>query len=212
MRVWDAPIRLFHWAIVVLVAFSYVSAKKGWMDLHFLSGYAILTLLLFRLVWGFVGSDTARFASFLGSPLAGVRHLAQFARREPDIQIGHNAAGGWMVLVMLLLLAVQAGSGLFATDDVVSVGPLGQFVSNDVSEKLTSIHAFNFNLILGAIALHVLAIAAYAAIKRHNLLRPMITGKKRLPAATRAPRMARNWLAVVVLLCAAGVVALVARI
>jgi cytochrome b len=212
MRVWDVPIRLFHWVIVLLVAFSYVSAKKGWMDLHFLSGYAILTLLLFRLVWGFVGSDTARFASFLGNPLAGVQHLAQFARREPDIQIGHNAAGGWMVLIMLLLLAVQAGTGLFATDDVVSQGPLQQFVSGDVSEKLTWVHSFNFNLILGAIILHVLAITAYAVIKRQNLVRPMITGKKRLPAATRAPRMARNWLALVVFLCAAGVVALVVRI
>jgi cytochrome b len=212
MRVWDAPIRLFHWVIVLLVAFSYVSAKKGWMDLHFLSGYAILTLLLFRLVWGFVGSDTARFSSFLGNPLAGLRHLAQFTRREPDIQIGHNAAGGWMVLIMLLLLAVQAGTGLFATDDVVSVGPLQQFVSTDVSEKVTSVHAFNFNLILGAIILHVLAITAYAVVKRQNLVRPMITGKKRLPAATRAPRIARNWLALVVFLCAAGVVALVVRI
>jgi len=212
MRVWDAPIRLFHWAMVLLVAFSYVSAKKGWMDLHFLSGYAILTLLLFRLVWGFVGSQTARFASFLGNPLDGLRHLARFTRREPDIQIGHNAAGGWMVLVMLLLLAVQAGTGLFATDDVVSVGPLGQFVSTEVSEKLTSVHSFNFNLILGAIVLHVLAILAYAVIKRHDLVRPMITGKKRLPAATRAPRIARNWLALVVLLCAGGVVALVARL
>jgi len=212
MRVWDAPIRLFHWAIVLLVAFSYVSAHEGWMDWHFLSGYAILTLLLFRLVWGFVGSETARFRTFLGSPLEGLRHLARFGQREPDVQIGHNAAGGWMVLVMLLLLAAQAGTGLFSTDDIFSHGPLAKFVSDDLSEQLSTIHRYNFDFILAAISLHVVAIIAYAVVKRHDLIRPMLTGKKRLPAATRAPRIAGSWLAVLVFLCAAGVVALVVRI
>jgi cytochrome b len=212
MRVWDLPIRLFHWAIVLLVAFSYVSAHYGWMEYHFLSGYSILTLLLFRLVWGFVGSETARFRSFLVSPLRGLGHLTRFGRREPDNQIGHNEAGGWMVLAMLLLLLAQAGTGLFATDDALSQGPLAQFVSTDTSEKLSTVHSINFNLILGAIALHVLAIIAYAVVKRQDLVRPMLTGKKRLPAATRAPRIAGSWLAFLVLLCAAGVVALVARI
>ena len=209
MRVWDAPTRLFHWLIVVLVGFSYLSAREGWMQLHFLGGYATLTLLLFRLVWGFVGSETSRFSRFLRSPLAGLQHLRKFGRREPDTEIGHNAAGGWMVLVLLLLLLGQALSGLFATDDISAQGPLAGLISTELSDRISSLHAFNFNLILAAIALHVLAILAYAAIRRQNLLRPMLTGKKRLPAATRPPRMASPVLALLVLLCAAGVVALV---
>lgn len=210
MRVWDAPVRLVHWLLVLLVAASYVTAKVGWIKLHFLSGYSILALLIFRVIWGFVGSDTARFRRFLVSPVLGLQHLTHLPRREPDNQIGHNAAGGWMVLVMLLLLLFQAGSGLFSTDDIAADGPLAQYIGTDASERVTSLHAFNFNLILAAIGLHVLAIVAYAVVKRHDLIRPMITGKKRLPAATRPPRMASSVLALLVFLCAAGAVALVA--
>ena len=115
VRVWDAPTRLFHWAIVVLLCISWLTESRGWMELHFLAGYSVLALLLFRVVWGFVGSDTARFTHFLSSPLAALQHLAQLHRREPDTEIGHNAAGGWMVLLMLVLLAVQVGTGLSPT-------------------------------------------------------------------------------------------------
>ena len=206
MRVWDLPTRLFHWAIVLLVATSYLTYRFDEMRYHLLSGYAMLTLLLFRLAWGFVGSDTARFARFLKSPMAGFRHLAQFRRREPDDEIGHNAAGGWMVLVMLGLLAAQVATGLFSNDDVVTQGPLAQFVGKSTSDRLSGWHALNFNLLLGAIGLHVLAIAAYAAVKRHNLLRPMITGRKRLPGQTRQPRMASSLLAAALVVLAAVLV------
>jgi cytochrome b len=195
MKVWDAPTRLFHWALVLLVATSYASIQLNWMQIHFLSGYSVLTLLLFRIAWGFVGSDTARFSRFVKSPLAAVRSLATFGRREPDDQIGHNAAGGWMVLLMLVLIAVQVCTGLFANDDILVDGPLRHLITKAQSDQITAIHAFNFNLLLGAIGLHVLAILAYAVVKRHNLLRPMITGRKRLPGATRQPRMASPLLA-----------------
>jgi cytochrome b len=202
MRVWDAPTRLFHWAIVLLVATSYVSIQKSWMQVHFLSGYAMLTLLLFRVAWGFIGSDTARFGRFLKSPAAVVRSLAKFGRRETDDQIGHNAAGGWMVLVMLVLLAVQAGTGLFSNDDVLVDGPLRHLITKARSDQISAIHSFNFNLLLGVIGLHVLAILAYAVVKRQNLLRPMITGRKRLPGATRQPRMASPLLALALVVLA----------
>ena len=208
MRVWDAPTRLFHWAIVLLVAFSYTTVQLGWMKLHFVSGYAILTLLLFRLVWGFVGSDTARFRSFLVSPLKSLTHLAHFTRREVDNQVGHNAAGGWMVLFLLLVLAVQVATGLFSSDDDLNEGPLAKYVGDHASGRLSHLHSLNFNLILGLSILHVLAVIAYAAVKRHDLVRPMITGKKRMPAAMRPPRMASSLLALLVLLCAAGLVTL----
>jgi cytochrome b len=208
VRVWDAPTRLFHWAIALLVGFSWFSMHESWMELHFLSGYTILALLLFRLVWGFIGSDTARFGRFLASPAAAFRHLAHIHRREPDAEIGHNAAGGWMVLLMLALLLVQVGSGLFANDDIMNEGPLAHLVGKSRSDWFTNIHSINFTLIEIAVAAHVVAVLAYAVLKRQDLVRPMVTGSKRLPAGLRAPRMASLWLAIAVLAVAAGCVAL----
>jgi cytochrome b len=199
MRIWDLPTRLFHWVLVVLIFTSWLSAWRGWMRSHVICGLTILALLLFRLIWGFIGSDTARFSHFLKSPLEAVRHLIHLARREPDHETGHNAAGGWMVILMLALLCVQVGTGLCANDDVLTEGPLARIVGKERSDWLTHIHYLNFTLIEIVIALHVLAIIAYRVLKGHNLLRPMITGKKRLPGATRAPRMMHPILALVAL-------------
>ncbi len=209
VRVWDAPTRLFHWALVVLVATSFTCAKLGWMEQHFLSGYAILSCLLFRLVWGLVGSDTARFARFLASPAAALRHLRHLRRREPDTEIGHNAAGGWMVMLMLALLGVQAGTGLFANDDAISEGPLYRYVGKDLSDRITGWHNRNFKLILAAVAVHLLAILVYAVFKRQDLLRPMLTGRKDLPVGTTPPRMRSPALAAVLFALAVAVVLLV---
>ncbi len=148
MRVWDAPTRLFHWTVVLLVIVSYTSVRLDRMDLHMLSGYAMAALLLFRLAWGFIGSDTSRFSRFLKSPVAGLQHLAHFARREPDTEIGHNAAGGWMVLAMLACLGVQVGTGLFSNDDVLTKGPLAYHVSKATSDWLSHIHSINFYVLL----------------------------------------------------------------
>ncbi len=206
MKVWDAPTRLFHWAVVVLIACSYASIQFDRLDLHFLSGYALLTLLLFRLAWGFVGSETSRFSQFLRSPVAAFSHLRDFGKREPDDQVGHNAAGGWMVLVLLGDIALQVGLGLFSNDDVLVDGPLRHLISKQLSDRLTSLHALNFNVLLGLMALHVVAITAYAAVKKHNLLRPMITGRKRLPGATRQPRMAPSLVALLLVVLSACLV------
>lgn len=203
MRVWDAPTRLFHWAIVILIAVSYVSMQIDWTQVHYWSGYTMLTLLLFRLVWGFVGSETSRFGKFIRSPVAGLAHLATFGKREPDREIGHNAAGGWMVLLMLLALALQASTGLFAGDPIEGGGPFIEQVAAPTQKLVTRIHHINFNVILGLIGLHILAVLAYAAVKRHDLVRPMITGKKRLPANMRQPRFTSPLLAVVIVACAA---------
>jgi cytochrome b len=210
LRVWDAPIRLFHWSMVLLFVCAYATSQLNWMELHLLTGYAILALLIFRLAWGVVGSETARFASFVASPMAGLRHLQHFREREPDTQVGHNAAGGWMVLVMLALVAIQVGTGLFANDDGAIEGPLMRHVGKPNSDLLSAVHSLVFDFLLAAVILHVLAVIAYAVVKRHDLVRPMITGKKRLPAATRAPRLASPLRALLVLLLAvAAVVALV---
>ncbi len=207
MRVWDAPTRLFHWAVVALIVFSYISAQLEWSQLHFLSGYTMLTLLLFRLVWGVVGSETSRFRNFLRSPVAGLRHLAQFAGpRAPDTEIGHNAAGGWMVLFLLAVLLFQVGTGLFAGYDKGPLGQLGHHLSIAGGIWSASAHRLSFWVIAGLSALHVVVIGAYAVIKRHNLVGPMITGKKRLPATMRQPRFASPWLAGAILCGSAAVV------
>jgi cytochrome b len=207
MRVWDAPTRLFHWLLVGLVVFSYVSIRLNWLDWHIRSGEAILTLLIFRLVWGVVGSRTSRFASFLRSPLSALRHLAAFGRREPDTEVGHNAAGGWMVLVLLAALVVQVVSGLLAYDtDAFVGGPLTHLVPEATGTRALALHHLSFTVLEIVVALHVLAVIFYAVIKRHNLVRPMITGKKRLPAATPAPRMASPTLAAAILLAASVLV------
>ena len=199
MRIWDLPIRLFHWAIVALLLLSWLSAHEDWMRIHVLSGLSVLTLLLFRLMWGFIGSDSARFSYFLKSPVEAFRHLLKLHRREPDTEVGHNAAGGWMVLVMLALLFVQIATGLCANDDVLTDGPLVPIIGKERSDYLTHIHHINFTLIEILVALHVLAIITYRVLKGHNLLWPMITGKKRLPGATPAPRMMHPLLALIVL-------------
>jgi len=209
MRVWDLPTRVLHWLIVVLVAASYLTQRLGRMNLHLLLGYTMLTVLLFRLAWGFVGSETSRFGKFLRSPLAGLQHLRRLHRAEPDNEVGHNAAGGWMVLALLALLAAQVGTGLFANSDVYFVeGPLAKHVSHRTSDLLSSVHATLFYVLLAAIVLHVAVVGVYAFVKRQNLVRPMITGKKMLPAATRAPRMAKLPLALAVLAAAVVLVLL----
>jgi cytochrome b len=212
MKVWDLPVRLFHWVLVVLILCAWATQEWDRMNWHKWVGYSILTVLLFRLVWGFVGSDTARFGRFLRSPVAAFRHLAHLGRREPDREIGHNAAGGWMVLVMLALIGVQAGTGLFANDlddGGETEGPLMHLVSKERSNWLDKIHSLNFNLIEAVIVLHVLAIVVYAVLKRHDLVRPMVTGTKLMPTDVAAPRIVRPVWALLVLVVAACVVAVV---
>jgi cytochrome b len=203
IRVWDAPTRLFHWAIVILLGLSWLTESRGWMELHFLSGYSVIALLLFRVSWGFVGSETARFSHFIRGPIAALRHLAHLHRREPDTAIGHNAAGGWMVLAMLAMLAVQVATGLCANDDGDTEGPLFKYVGKDRSDWLSHIHAVNFKVIQVAVLLHIVAILIYLGLKRHDLVRPMITGRKHLPEALQPPRLASPLRAVVLFAVAA---------
>jgi cytochrome b len=207
MRVWDGPIRLFHWGVVALVFTSWLTQHENWMAAHLIAGYTMFAALLFRLAWGVIGSDTARFRNFLRSPLAAFGHLRRFARPEPDREIGHNAAGGWMVLALLLLLAVQVGTGLCTNNQVDVEGPLAQFVGQDWSDWLTHVHAATFKAIEAAVLLHVAAVLAYALLKRQDLVRPMITGRKLLPATMPPPRLRSPLLALLVLAVAGGIVA-----
>jgi cytochrome b len=187
--VWDAPVRVFHWLIVALVAAAYVTWRLNWMVWHGWVGEAVLALLLFRLLWGFLGGETARFSRFLTSPRAAVQHLKYAFRREPDRQVGHNPAGSWMVLLLLALLLAETLTGLYVANDIADEGPLTEVIPAWVANAIESAHSILWHVLLAAILLHVLAIAGFAAFKGQNLLRPMITGTKVLPANVAAPRI-----------------------
>jgi len=205
--VWDIPTRLFHWLVAALVATAYVTWRLNWMNWHVRAGYAVLAAVLFRLLWGFFGSDTTRFARFVAGPGAAARHLAHALRREPDRQVGHNAAGGWMVLLFLLLLLAETLTGLYVNNDVADEGPLTELTPASVANAITALHWIIWDALLAAIVLHVLAIIAYAVVKRHNLVTPMITGRKSLPVSVPAPHMTGSVRALILLGCSALAVA-----
>ena len=190
VRVWDLPVRLFHWLIVALVAAAYATWRLNWMVWHGWIGDLTLALVLFRLLWGFLGSETARFSQFLTSPRIALQHLKYIFLREPDRQVGHNPAGGWMVLLLLALLLAEALTGIYIANDIADVGPLTGMVSAAAADAIDASHAIIWNVLLAAIALHVLAIAGYAAVKGQDLVRPLITGMKTLPEPVTEPRMA----------------------
>ena len=208
--VWDMPTRLFHWLVVVLVAAAYATSRLNWMDWHVRIGEALLALVLFRLLWGFFGSETARFHSFLKAPAAAWQHLRHVFQRDADLQVGHNPAGGWMVLLLLALLLGETLSGLYVNNDVADDGPLTQWVPAAIANAITALHTILWDALLAAVALHVLAIAVYAVAKGDNLLRPMLTGRKRLPERIRAPGQAPVMLALLLLVISATLVTLLA--
>jgi cytochrome b len=210
--VWDAPIRLFHWLSAALVAAAYATWRLNWMVWHGRIGDALLALLLFRLLWGFFGSQTARFSRFLTSPRIAVEHLRYALLREPDRQVGHNPAGGWMVLFLLALLLAETLTGLYVANDIADVGPLTGIVPAAVANAIEASHAILWDVLLAAIVLHVLAIVGYAAVKGQNLVRPMITGTKVLPVNLPAPQIAGSARAALLLVGAAAAAAILANL
>jgi cytochrome b len=210
--VWDIPTRLFHWLTAALVLAAYVTWRLGWMDWHAKAGDAVLTLIVFRLLWGFVGSDTTRFARFLSSPRSAVRHLAHVLRREPDRQAGHNPAGGWMVLLLLALLFGETLTGLYVANDIADQGPLTELTPARVANAISALHWIIWDALLATVALHLLAIVIYASAKGHNLLTPMITGWKTLPATVPAPRMTGTLRALLLLAVSALAVAVLVTV
>jgi len=210
VRVWDLPIRLFHWLTVVLVAGAWLTQRMNWMGWHVRLGEALLTLVLFRLMWGCFGSETARFRSFVASPAAAIRHLRHVFAREPDVQVGHNPAGGWMVLLLLALLLIETLSGLYVYNDVADEGPLSEIVPAPIANAISALHGYGWDILLAAVVLHLCAISVYALAKGHNLVRPMLTGRKPLPSTSQAPALASPWLALVLLVIAATIVTLLA--
>ena len=193
--IWDLPTRLFHWSLPPLLAASWASAEFNRLEIHEWCGYTLLTLIAFRIVWGFVGSTHARFSSFLRGPRA-VIHYWQSKTPHPE---GHNPAGGWSVVLMLLLLLAQGITGLFNKDDVAFSGPLVHMVSSKLAGKLGAWHEINFNILLTLITLHVGAVLLYSR-RGQNLLRPMLGGGH----STQGARVSASWIALLILAACAG--------
>lgn len=205
VNVWDLPTRLFHWTLVGLMILQWWSAENSdTMDWHLRGGYVVLTLVLFRLIWGFMGSDTARFSDFLRGPGAALAYVKALVRGETPLYLGHNPMGGWSIVALLTLLLIQTGTGLFANDDILIEGPLYDWVSKSASDWLTTVHKLNFNLLLLVIAVHISAVLFYLLVKRENLIHPMLSGRKHLSPERegRAPRLVNPWLGLAALLVA----------
>lgn len=201
IRVWDAPTRLFHWLLVALIAAAWWTAEEGLLTWHYRIGFCILILILFRLIWGLIGSSTARFAGFVRGP----RVIAAYLRGERPHEVGHNPLGALSVLALLGLTAAVTGLGLFASDeDGIEPGPLAYRVSVEASDVAQELHELGFNLLLALVALHVAAIAYYGLFKRDNLLTPMLSGSREMPEGTEPMRPAPAWRAGLALVLATG--------
>lgn len=190
VQIWDWPTRIFHWAIVLLIPVLWWTAEEDMMDRHMLAGKVMLGLLLFRILWGFLGSSAARFSSFVRGPRAVMSYLNGRAVHV----LGHNPLGGWSVVAMLSLLSAQVGLGLFASDeDGLESGPLAHWIDYETAEEVAEIHATLFNAILVLIGFHIAAILFYAAVRRSDLVTPMLVGTRAAPRATPQMSPAPLW-------------------
>jgi len=185
-RVWDLPTRLFHWTLAAAVISQLVTGFAGIMEWHFRVGYAVLSLLLFRLIWGFIGGRWSRFAAFIYSPGSVMNYLR--GRAHPDHLIGHSPLGAFSVFAVLAILVLQVASGLVADDEIAAAGPLTRFVSGATVSLATGWHTAQGKwIVIALVTLHVLAVLYYVLVKRHRLVRPMISGDKLVVDGSAAP-------------------------
>lgn len=185
---WDLPTRLFHWTLVLLIIDAWLSYRFAEavgdfsMRWHMFNGYAILTLLAFRLLWGVFGSSTSRFSAFIRWPGVALSYGVDLLRGGKRHYLGHNPLGTWMIILLFLALATQATLGLFLLDhNDINAGPLQVLVSDETAKKFGSWHVRGFNYLLVFIAIHVTANLCYWLVRKDPLISAMVTGRK--PAA-----------------------------
>ena len=201
IKLWDLPTRLFHWLLVTAVSAALITGNVGGtaIEWHGRIGLAIVGLIVFRLVWGLIGSSHARFSSFFPTPAS----IAAYLRGQWQ-GIGHNPLGALSVLGLLALVALQLSTGLFGNDDIAFRGPLFELITKDLSDRLTGIHELTSNVLIALIVAHLIAIAYYAHIKKDNLVKPMVTGYKELaPGAAGEPATGGGVFALIVALAIA---------
>lgn len=203
VRVWDLPVRLFHWCLPVALVVLFVSADGDAMELHALAGQAVLALVLFRLAWGFVGSRTARFSDFVVGP----RGIADYLAGGRPRSLGHNPLGALMVLALLAFLLVLAVSGMFADDGIFYAGPLAHRIGAAAAVRLAEFHGVAAYVLLGFVAVHALAVPWHWLRHGENPIAPMLSGNKLVADDVPSPRLAGPARALGVLAAALGVVA-----
>jgi cytochrome b len=184
IRVWDLPIRLFHWLLVICIVGSLISVNLGGnaIEWHAYFGYCILSLLIFRIIWGFVGSTHARFTSFFPN----INSILAYLRGKAPRVLGHNPIGAISVFALLIVLTIQATTGLFVDDEIAFQGPFAKYVSNSVVSILSEIHESNSVLIYALIGIHIAAILYYKKFKGEDLITPMISGDKQIDPSEEA--------------------------
>lgn len=192
-KVWDLPLRLFHWSLVLVFAGLWYTGENADLERHFLLGKIMLGLLVFRLFWGVLGSDTARFSHMPLHPKSAFLYI----KGKFGESTGHNPLGSWSAIAILSLLSLQVTSGLFANDGVLDEGPLVQFISTKLSDQFTQIHHLSFNALLAVLALHITAVMYYQHIKQQALIKAMITGRKPLGVDTKVPTIAHPIMAII---------------
>ncbi len=211
IKVWDLPVRIFHWSLVLLFIGAYATNKLGpdWFKYHLWCGYGIIVLVSFRLIWGLVGTYHARFINFVSDPITTLKYATRFFSGDHKPHTGHNPLGAVMVVILLLTMLVQAATGLFTNDEIFNVGPLYSYISNELSLQLTSLHRQLFYWILGAVLIHVLAVLYHVLFKRDGIVKAMFTGNKSGIHLADEPaiKSSRLWLAVVIILILSGILA-----
>lgn len=202
--VWDLPVRIFHWALLLAIVAAFITNKLGvaYFRYHVWCGYTVLVLVAFRLVWGLIGTRHARFWNFVRGPVTTARYTRDLLRGHEPRYPGHNPLGALMVITLLGAVFVQAATGLFGNDEIFNVGPLYGYVTNELSLQLTSVHRQLFYWLAGAAAIHVLAVIAHWVFKRENLVVPMITGRKphHHLSPTDIVHSSRTWVAALLVL------------
>ncbi len=193
VKLWDAPIRIVHWSFAALLPAMWWTSETGDIERHRLLGYIMLGLLLFRIYWGFAGGSTARFASFVRGPGAIAVYTRQLFSKRAEAVVGHNPLGGWSVVALLLLLVAQVIIGLFTQDvDGLESGPLTYLVPYEFADGARYWHELLFNVVLGFVSLHLVAIVFHLVVKRDDIVSPMVSGHRHLPDTVTAPTHA-SW-------------------
>jgi len=211
LKIWDLPTRVFHWLLVLSFIAAYVTNWLGvsYFTYHLWAGYFVIILLVFRILWGVVGTHHAQFVNFVRHPIESVTYALHLTKGKAKSYPGHNPLGALMVLTLLLVLLLQAVTGLFANDEIFNIGPLYGYISHELSLKLTAVHKELFYWILGAVGIHVGAVFFYVFVKRENLIKAMITGKKPAHglAEVKVIESSRIWLALLLIVIISALLA-----
>jgi len=204
--IWDIPTRLFHWLLVIGLFLQWLTGEylDDSIDWHFTIGYCMLGLVLFRVVWGVIGTRYAKFSNFLTSPSRALKYAKTLPDKDSKVYAGHNPLGGYVVIIMLLLIALQAISGLFVSDEIFSEGPYRSLASEPVKEAMEFIHFNLFNALLAIVGVHVIAVFVYQLYKKQKLIIAMLNGRKNTDA--ESIKSSKLWLALVLAVAVAGAV------